>query len=305
MGESSTGWETFIEAVIHGGFQIQGTWPVRTEQSARLIGRGTNALASSVVLVCKKRPIDAPSIQRKEYVEELKKELPEALEQLVAANTAPVDMAQAAIGPGMAVFSKYSSITKLSGEPMTVREALALINEVLDESLSAREADYDEDTRWATAWFSQFGFAEGEFGIADQLARAKNTSVEGVVLAGLASSSRGTVKLYRPEELPADWDPRTDGRLTMWERTNHLVRALMKGGDSDAAVLLKRMGSAGQEARDLAYQLYNVCEKNKWSKEALGYNALIQGWPEIERLAKSEYIDLGDGGTLFDDIENN
>lgn len=305
LGESSTGWETFIDAVIQGGFQIHGTWPMKTEISTGVRVSGKNMLASSVVLVCNKRSKAAPSIQRKEFVEELRKELPEALKQLVLANTAPVDMAQAAIGPGMAVFSKYSSITKLSGEPMKVREALALINEVLDESLSAREADYDEDTRWATAWFSQFGFAEGDFGIADQLARAKNTSVEGVVLAGLASSSRGKVKLHRPEELPADWDPRTDDRLTMWERTNHLVRALMNGGDSDAAVLLKRMGSAGQEARDLAYQLYNICEKNKWSKEALGYNALIQGWPEIERLAKSEYIDLEEAGTLFDNIDNN
>lgn len=303
--ENSVGWCAFLEAVIGSGYQLTATIPLATERKKRMIASGTNALASSVVLVCNRRSENSLSIERSEFVEELKTTLPGALEQLVKANTAPVDMAQAAIGPGMAVFSKYSSITKLSGEPMTVREALALINEVLDESLSAREADYDEDTRWATAWFSQFGFAEGEFGIADQLARAKNTSVEGVVLAGLASSSRGTVKLYRPEELPADWDPRTDGRLTMWERTNHLVRALMKGGDSDAAVLLKRMGSAGQEARDLAYQLYNVCEKNKWSKEALGYNALIQGWPEIERLAKSEYIDLGDGGTLFDNIDNN
>ena len=304
LGEYSTGWQSFLAATIQAGFSVVGTWPVRTEMTTRMRNRGSNALATSVVLVCQRRTTNV-SVSRVDFERELRETMPNALQLLVTANTAPVDMAQAAIGPGISIFSKYNSITKLSGEAMSVSEALALINEVLDESLSAREADYDEDTRWATAWFSQFGFAEGDFGIADQLARAKNTSVEGVVLAGLASSSRGKVKLYRPEELPADWDPRTDGRLTMWERTNHLVRTLMKGGDSDAAVLLKRMGSAGQEARDLAYQLYNVCEKNKWSKEALGYNALIQGWPEIERMAKSEYIDLGDGATLFDNIDNN
>ena len=298
LGEASTGWETFIDAVVRGGFQIQGTWPVRTEQSARLIGRGTNALSSSVVLVCNRRAEEAPSIQRKAFVEELKETLPEALEQLVAANTAPVDMAQAAIGPGMAVYSKYSSIMKVSGERMEVREALALINEVLDETLSSREADYDEDTRFAVAWFSQYGFEEAEFGVADSLARAKNTSVEGAVLAGIANSSKGRVKLMSPKELPAEWDPRTDGRLTMWERTNHLVRALMEGGDTAAAILLQRMGASGAEARELAYQLYNICEKKKWANEALGYNALIQGWPEIEKLSRSASLEVAQTGEL-------
>jgi putative DNA methylase len=285
-GTASTGWETFLDAAIRAGFAISGTWPMRTELSNRMIGSGTNALASSIVLVCRPRPANAPTATRREFVQALKAELPPALAELQKANIAPVDLAQAAIGPGMAVYTRYAKVLDAEGKPLTVREALALINATLDEALAEQEGDFDADSRWALAWFEQHGFAEGEFGVAETLSKAKNTSVAGMVEAGIVASARGKVRLLKPEELPADWDPARDTRLTAWETVHHLIRALESGGEAAAAALLAKRGSQAEVARELAYRLYTLSERKKRAAEALSYNALVQSWPEIARLAR-------------------
>jgi putative DNA methylase len=281
----STGWETFLDAVIRAGFAISGTWPMRTERKERAIGQGSNALASSIILVCRPRPANAPTATRREFVQAIKAELPQALAHLQHGNIAPVDLAQAAIGPGMAVYTRYAQVLDAQGRPVGVREALALINQTLDEVLSEQEGDLDAETRWALAWFEQHGFAEGEFGDAETLSKAKNTSIEGLVEAGILASKRGKVRLLRPGELPADWDPATDARLTVWEMVHHLVRVLEAGGEQAAAALLARLGGQADVARELCYRLYTLCERKKRATEASNYNALVQSWPEIARLA--------------------
>ena len=287
-GVSSTGWETFLEALISAGFGITGTWPMRTELANRMIGMGSNALASSVVLVCRKRSADAPIATRRDFIAALKAELPPALVHLQRGNIAPVDLAQAAIGPGMAVFTRYAKVLDASGNRISVGEALALINQTLDETLAEQEGDFDADSRWALAWFDQHGFDEGDYGIAETLSKAKNTSVSGMVEAGVVHSRAGKVRLLRPEELPADWDPAQDDRLTTWEMVHHLIRVLEQGGESAAAELVRKLGGFGEVARELCYRLYTVCERKKRAAEALAYNGLVQSWPEISRLARME-----------------
>ncbi|HUM36261.1 MAG TPA: hypothetical protein PLQ85_05260, partial [Anaerolineae bacterium] len=282
---TSTGWDTFLKAVIRAGFSVTGTWPLHTENRTRLVGMVTNALASSIVLVCRKRPADAPTATRREFLTALKAELPGALKHLQRGNIAPVDLAQAAIGPGMGVFTRYARVLDVAGQPMTVREALALINQTLDEVLAEQEGDFDPETRWAVAWFEQMGFNDGPFGDAETLSKAKNTSVETLAEAGLLASRAGKVRLLRPSELPAAWQPRHDARLTIWEMTHHLIRVLEKDGESGAAALAAQLGSRAETARELAYRLYTVCERKKRAQEALAYNALVQSWPEIARLA--------------------
>ncbi len=284
-GVASTGWETFLEAVIGAGFGISGTWPMRTELGNRMIG-SANALASSIVLVCRKRGTEAPTATRREFVSTLKAQLPAALRRLQEGNIAPVDLAQSAIGPGMAMFTEYAQVLDAAGRPLSVRDALALINQTLDETLAAQEGDFDADTRWALAWFEQQGFSEGEYGVAETLSKAKNTSVAGLAEAGVLESKRGKVRLLKPKDLPADWDPTTDGRLTAWEVVHHLVRALDEGGDLAAASIVARLGSKAESARELAYRLYALCERKKRAAEALTYNGLVQSWPEIVRLAR-------------------
>jgi len=302
-GTSSTGWETFLDAVIRAGFAITGTWPMRTELSNRMIGSGTNALASSIVLVCRPRPADAPTATRREFVQALKAELPAALAELQRANIAPVDLAQAAIGPGMAVYTRYARVLDAEGRPVSVREALALINATLDEALAEQEGDFDADTRWAIAWFEQHGFGEGEFGVAETLSKAKNTSVAGLAEAGLLESKRGKVRLLKPAEMPVDWNPATDLRLTAWEVVHHLIRALEAGGESGAATLVGKLGAKAETARELAYRLYTLCERKKRAAEALSYNALVQSWPEIVRLARESGTARPAQETLFEDVE--
>ena len=284
-GTASTGWETFLDAVIRSGFAISGTWPMRTELGTRMIGMGTNALASSIVLVCRQRHADAPMATRREFVAALKSELPVALTHLQRGNIAPVDLAQAAIGPGMAVYTRYAKVLDAEGKTLSVREALVLINQTLDETLVQQEGDFDADSRWALAWFEQFGFDEGEYGIAEMLSKAKNTSVAGMVEAGILASKAGKARLLRPEELPPDWDPATDPRLTAWEIVHHLVRALEAGGESAAAELAAPLGAKAETARELCYRLYTLCERKKRAAEALSYNSLVQSWPEVTRLA--------------------
>jgi putative DNA methylase len=287
-GTASTGWDTFLAAVIEAGFAISGTWPMRTEGSGRMIAMGTNALASSIVLVCRKCPADAPVATRREFLTALKTELPKALVLLQRGNIAPVDLAQAAIGPGMAVYTRYSKVLDAEGKPLTVREALALINQTLDEALAEQEGDFDADSRWALAWFEQMGFGEGEYGVAEILSKAKNTSVDGMVAAGIVVSGRGKVRLLKPEELPADWDPEKDPRLTAWEMVHQLIRALEARDEGAASDLVAKLGTKAETARELCYRLYTLCERKKRAAEALSYNALVQSWPEIVRLARLE-----------------
>ena len=297
-GVASTGWETFLGAVIRSGFVISGTWPMRTELGNRMIGMGTNALASSIVLVCRRRPADAPSATRRECVTALRAELPPALRLLQTGNIAPVDLAQAAIGPGMAVYTRYAKVLDAAGNPMSVREALALINQILDEVLAEQEGDFDADSRWALAWFDQHGFEDGDYGDAETLSKAKNTSVAGMVQAGILKSRAGQVRLLRPRELPDYWDPEGDTRLTAWEIVHHLVRTLELGGELAAAALARKLPGRGEAARELCYRLYALCERRKRAAEALAYNELVQSWPEISRLAGTESTDQG---ALFGD----
>ena len=300
-GTSSTGWETFLDAVIQAGFGISGTWPIRTELGNRLVGSGSNALASSIVLVCRPKAPKVLASTRRDFVAALKAELPHALRHLQRGNIAPVDLAQAAIGPGMAVYTRFDKVLDSDGRALPVRDALALINQVLDEALAEQEGDFDADSRWALAWHEQSGFAEGEFGVADVLARAKNTAVAGLVEAGILSSSKGKVRLLKPDELPADWDPTTDTRLTAWEVVHHLIRALNSGGELAAAAIVLNLGGKAETARELAYRLYTLCERKKRAQEALAYNGLVQSWPEITRLAREgSKPKPGAQGGLFD-----
>lgn len=284
-GTASTGWETFLDAVIRAGFALGGTWPIRTERQSRSRGIASNALASSIVLVCRPRAADAPTATRREFLTALRRELPEALAHLQHGNIAPVDLQQSAIGPGMAVFTRYANVLNAEGKAMRVREALALINQNLDEVLAEQEGDFDADTRWALSWFDQFGFAEGEYGVAETLSKAKNTSVSGMVEAGILASKSGKVRLLKPDELPRNWDPTTDTRLTVWEMVHQLVRTLEQG-ETSAAELVAKLGAKADTARELSYRLFTICERRKHAQEALSYNALVQSWPEIARLAR-------------------
>jgi len=284
-GIASTGWETMLQGLIHVGFGIVGTWPIRTELGNRMRNIGSNALASSIVLVCRPRPEDAPAATRREFLNALRAELPGALRCLQQGNIAPVDLAQAAIGPGMAVFSRYSRVVESDGSLMRVRTALQIINQELDAVLAEQEGEFDGDTRWAIAWFDQYGVNEGPYGVAETLSKAKNTSVEGMVEAGIVVARGGKVRLLRRDELPADWDPGRDRRVTVWEVAQQLVHALDQRGESGAAALLARLGGEGEITRDLAYRLYTTCERKGWAQEALAYNSLVVSWPEIRRLA--------------------
>lgn len=287
-GTSSTGWETFLGAVIRAGFRLVGTWPMRTERPGRIRETGSNALASSIVLVCRKSTYEAPTTTRREFINTLKAELPLALAHLQRSNIAPVDLAQAAIGPGMAIYTRYLKVLNADGQSLTVRDALSLINQILDETLAEQESDFDADSRWALAWFEQFGFNEGEYGLAETLSKAKNTSVERLAADGFLISRGGKVRLIKPAELPADWDPIADKRLTGWEMVHHLIRVLESEGEYVASALVARLESKAEIARELAYRLYTICERKKRAAEALSYNGLVVAWPEIVKLAKTE-----------------
>ena len=275
---SSTGWATFLQGVIRAGLTINATWPMQTERANRKLNQGTNALASSIILVCRAREGGAKPITVPQFLRELKRELPEALRAMRQGNVAPVDLAQASIGPGMAIFSRHSSVTGADGKPMPVSDALKRINEVLDEVLTEQEGDFDADTRFAIAWFEQHGFADGPFGSADTLSRAKNTSVDGIAQSGIVQSGGGKVRLLRPSELPTDWDPATDTRRTVWEATHHLIRVLEATGEAEAGALARRLDGDAEVARDLAYRLFAICERKNRSVDARSYNALVQAW---------------------------
>lgn len=285
---ASTGWETMLEGLLGSGFSITGTWPVRTEKPGRMISQNTNALASSIVLICRPRLQNTPSTSRREFLSALKKELAPALRELQQGSIAPVDLAQASIGPGMAVYSRYSAVLEADGKPMSVRTALGLINQALDEYLSEQEGEYDGDTRWALSWYEQFGHNEAAFGVAETLSKAKNTSVNGLVEAGILEARGGKVRLLRRDELDHEWDPTQDKRPTAWEAVQHLIYALENEGEESAAGLLANLGPIAEPARDLAYRLYTVCERKGWAQDALGYNMLVVAWPRLKELAAKQ-----------------
>ena len=284
-GVSSTGWETFLDAVIRSGFAITGTWPMRTELGNRMIGRDANALASSIVLVCRRRSPDTPPTSRRDFLAALRSELPPALADLQKSNIAPVDFAQAAIGPGMAIFTRYARVLEADGSPMPVRSALVEINRTLDETLARQEGDLDPDTRFCVAWYEQYGVGERAYGEAEVLFSAKNTSFEGLQRAGVLAGGKGKVRLMRRDELDPDWNPATDRRITDWESAQHLTRSLTAergGGVAEAARLVLGMGAErAEKARALAYRLYSLAERKRWTDEAHAYNILVTSWPQI------------------------
>ena len=281
-GTSSAGWDTFLEAITRAGFSITGTWPMRTELVGNL-KKVVNALASSIVLVCRKRPADAPTVSRREFIRELNAVLPEALDEMtrggVNSPVAPVDLSQAIIGPGMAIFSQYAAVLEADGTPMRVKTALQLINRFLAED------DFDHDTQFCLHWFEQHGWATGRFGEADVLARAKGTSVSGLQATGVVESGKGDLRLLRWAELPRDWSPETDKRLPVWEALHHLIRALNQDGESAAGALLARMPARAEPIRALAYRLYTLCERKGWADDARAYNELVTAWSAIEQAA--------------------
>jgi putative DNA methylase len=283
---ASTGWETMLEGLLKAGFQVTGTWPLRSERLVRSVAIGTNALASSIVLVCRPRPAQALVATEMDLQQALRAEIPKALRTMQQESIAPVDLAQAAIGPGMAVYSRFTRVLGPDGNEVPVRRALEMINRVLDEVLSEQESEFDADTRFALAWFQQYGMSAGTFGVADVLSRAMNIGVSGIQLAGILESRAGTVRLLKWEELPTDWDPHTDKRLTVWETTHHLIRLMYKESDAAAASVLAKLGDEAEKARDLAYRLFQLCERNRWSQEAQPYNALVVAWPNLTAEAR-------------------
>lgn len=297
-GISSTGWATFLTAIMHAGYSIVGTWPVRTERDTGL-KVGMNVLASSVVLVCRKKQASAEVVTRAEFIRALKRELPAAIAELQAANIAPADMPQSAIGPGMGVFSRYKAVLESDDSPMSVKAALQLINKELDEYLGGIQGEFDADTRFAITWFEQNGNGAGEYGTANNIAQARGISVESVKHAGIVESAAGKVRILKRDELASDWDPATDAHLTVWECCQHLIRKLETEGEFDAAALLKRIGPAKADAvKDLAYCLYDICSnKRKDAKEATSYNALIAVWTELTRQAATMPAMTGTGQT--------
>lgn len=295
---SSTGWETFLEAVLQAGFAITGTWPMRTELGNRMIGSGTNALASSIVLVCRKRTAQAASISRRQFQRELREQMPEALETMIGGMSgqspiAPVDLAQAAIGPGMAIFSQYASVLNQDGSAMSVHDALILINREISDYLNPEAAGFDGDTLFCSAWFEQYGWGIGLFGEAETLSRAKGTSVEGVKQAGVLSASGGKVQLTKWSDYPLDWSPEDDNRSPVWEACHQMIRILKTQGESGAGALLAQMPDKGEPIRQLAYHLYTLCERKKWAEDARVYNELVTSWHEIMAVSH----DIGHAGT--------
>lgn len=295
---ASTGWETMLNGLLQAGFAITGTWPMRSERASRMIAMGTNALASSIVLVCRSRPADAPTVTRKEFLSALRWELPPALKELRQGNIAPVDLAQATIGTGMAVFSRYKAVLEASGEPMPVRTALQIINQELDAWLAHEEGEMDPDTRFCIAWYEQYGMSEAVFGEADVLARAKNTAVQRLEDEGLLLAAKGKVRLLNREELPESWLP--TAAAPVWLCTQQLVRALSVGGETAAAELSARLdGSKVDAVKSLTYRLFVIADRKKWTEEALAFNALIASWSDVQQQAGEMVSRPKQQGELF------
>lgn len=300
-GITSKGWATFLEAVISSGYSVVGTWPMRTENSSRMMGQGNNALANSVVLVCRKKKSDAETATRSDFIRALRRELPPAIKELQDASIAPADMPQSAIGPGMGIFSRYKAVLEADDNPMTVKAALQLINRELDEYLGGIQGEFDPDTRFAITWFEQNGLKAGEYGAANNIATARGVSVDSVKHAGIVESSAGKVRILSRDELDPGWQPEDDKHLTVWECCQHLVRLHEKHGIGlETAVMLRKIGAKADDVRDLAYVLYNICEKRGDAKEATAYNALIADWTDLTREAASAPLTTKSGQMRFE-----
>ena len=279
---ASTGWETMLSAIIRAGFAITGTWPMRTELTTALKGN-INALASSIVLVCRKRPADAPQTTRRGFIAELKRELRPALQKLQRSNIAPVDLAQSAIGPGMGVYSRYGRVLEADGSAMTVRSALQIINQELDVYFNEQDGELDANSRFCVDLYTQNAFNNLKFGDADTLARAKNTSVAALAAKGVLSAEKGIVRLLTREELPEKVDPREE---SIWLLCQQLTRAMETGGvEACAQIVAPMLGSNAERAKDLAYRLYTLAERKGWTQEGYAYNALVVAWREIQSRA--------------------
>lgn len=299
-GRSSTAWEALLESMIDAGLRITATWPLRTERPEG-VKKGSNSLASSILLVCRPALKDANTATTAEFRRGLRDRLPQALRLLQQGNIAPVDLAQAAIGPGIAIFTSYKRVIEADGTPIGVRAALQMINQVLDETLEGSESDFDADTRWAVTWFEEHGFAEASFGRAEQLSKSRNTSIAGLTQAGIVHASAGRVRLLSRDELPADWYPAGDGRLTVWEAVQHLIRSIDHDGEQRAAGLLASMDDAtGELARELAYRLFQTCTTRGWNQEAAALNGLVASWPALQQL-KGTTTDSAATAKLFEE----
>jgi len=291
VGTTSSGWETFLEAVLAAGLALTGTWPIRTERASRSRGIGSNALASSIVLVCRPRPEYAPTTSRRAFLRELNQVLPGALDEMTRGSgddrspVAPVDLSQAIIGPGMAVFSKYATVLEADGTPMSVKTALQLINRFLAED------DFDHDTQFCLHWFEQHGWGDGKFGEADTLARAKGTSVDGVKHAGVLYAAGGVVRLFKWSDYPTDWDPDTDIRLPVWELLHQLIRVFKTDGETVAGKVLAATQGKAEATRQLAYRLHTLCERSGWAEDARAYNEIITSWSAIEAAATAAPVE--------------
>ncbi len=288
-GHASTGWETLLDGMIRAGWEITSTWPNRSELGNRMIASGTNALASSIVLSLRPRPGGAPTIDRRGYLDELRDELPRNLRELQQGAIAPVDLAQAAIGPGMAVFSRYSKVVEPNGKNVTVREALRLINTVLAEVLSDQEGDFDTDTRWCLKWYETHGFEKAAYGEAETLATAFGASVKGLDQSGAVSAKGGQVKLLTVAELPDNYRPERDDRISLWEVALHLVKALDEKGLDEAGRILHGASTRVEQEmlKELAYLVFSLAEKRSATQVAGMYNALVTSWPEVTAAARS------------------
>lgn len=294
-GITSAGWASFLQGVVNAGYIIDGTWPVRTENASRMIGQGSNALASSIVLVCTKRPGTAAVITRREFIARLKREMPDALQKIKEAGVGPVDMAQSALGPGMGIFTSYAKVLEPDDSEMTVRTAIALINEVREEILGEEDAHYDPATRFCIDWFQTFGVDEAKSGDAINMANAYNLGLGDLEQAGVFYAKGGVARLLKRSEMPDGWRPGGDRMLTHWECAQHLIRVLEdeQGGTAAAATLIAEMNPEDAEAaRALAYRLYDICEKKGWAQEAQVYNLLAEEFPHLEEAALDHQADL-------------
>ena len=287
-GHASTGWETLLEAMIASEWQVTATWPMRTERTGRVREIASNALASSIVLACRPRRGDAGVTDKRGLIAALREELPDALRKLQQGSIAPVDLPQAAIGPGMAVFSRYARVNEPDGSAMKVRPALALINQVLDEVLSQQEGDFGADTRWCLEWFKSYGFDEGPFGDAETLSKAKNTSIGGLERAGVLSSRGGRVRLLSVLDIAGDYDPGRDDRVSEWEITLHLAKRLSEqGGEAAARLMVAAKAVVDLDAvRELAYLLFSIAEKRGWGETARLFNGLGTSWSDLAEDAR-------------------
>ena len=286
-GESSKGWATFLQGIVDSGLRIISTLPSRTESSIKVgivAGSGANMLASSIILACRLRVENAPTITRGDFRRLLGSELPKSIHNLQKGSIAPVDLTQATIGPGISVFSAYEKVIEADGSTMKVATALQIINEVVDEIMSGEEMDLDAETRFAFAWYTANGFDPGLSGDAINISNARNVSLDGIARAGVIKAVGGKTRLLQRSELPEDWDPTTDTTLTVWECTQHLIKRLEEQGESAAADLLHKMGPRAEAARTLAYRLYTHCERKGNAEEARAYNGLVIAWPELQKL---------------------